>query len=147
MKQKILSFIYNKEKNKFLLLNMAKHPDHAPEGRWFTVAERVEKDESSEDAVRKEIKDEIGLTAEEIFPLNWGSTYKWKGEEFKEMNFMAFVNSDKIILNKKNSKYKWFNIDKFIEKIEWNDNTTLLKKVLEKGINKEAYFDKKERGQ
>ena len=84
---------------------------------------------------------------EDIFSLNWGTTYKWKNEEFKEMNFIAFVTSKKIILNEKSSKYKWLHIDKFIKEIRWGDNTALLKNVLEKGIKKELYFDNKERGQ
>ena len=81
----------------------------------------------------------------DIFSLNWGSTYKWKNEEFKEMNFIVFVDSNKVILNEKHPKYKWLHIDEFIKKIKWEDNMVLLKKVLEKGINKELYFDKKER--
>lgn len=145
MKNKILTFIYNKKKNKFLVLNITKHPDHAPKGGWFTVTGGIERDESSEDAVVREIKEETGLDVEEVFDLSWGSTYKWKGEEFKEMNFIAFVNSDEVILNEEYSKYDWLDIDKFIEKIEWNDDPTLLKKVLIKGIDKELYFDKKER--
>lgn len=147
MKNKILTFIYNGEKDKFLLLAMTKHPDHAPNGGWFTVTGEIEKGESPEDAVKREIKEETGLIPENIISLNWGSIYEWKSEEFKEMNFMAFVNSDEIILNEEHSKYKWLHTDEFIEKIEWDDNKTLLKKVLIKGINKEIYFDKKEREQ
>lgn len=58
MKEKILAFIYNSETCKFLILNMTKHPDHAPEGGWFTVTGGVETGESLEEAVKREVKEE-----------------------------------------------------------------------------------------
>lgn len=147
MKQKILAFIYNKKNKKFLLLDMTKHPDHAPNGGRFTVTGGIEEKESPEKAVEREVREETGLDAEEIFPLNWGAVYNWAGEEFKEMNFIVFVKSKKVILNEENSKYEWLGLERFIKNIDWNDNKELLKKVLDKAIKKEVYFDKKEREQ
>lgn len=147
MKQKILSFVYNRKTKKFLLLDMTKHPDHAPNGGRFTVTGGIEKSESPERAVEREIKEETGLDAEEIFSLNWGSVYNWKGEEFKEMNFITFVESEEVILNEEHSKYEWLGLDGFIKNIDWDDDKKLLNKVLEKAIKKEVYFDKREREQ
>ena len=147
MKDKILVFIYNEKENKFLLLSITKHPDHASQGGWFNITKDIKDIKHTKDIIRKEIKTRTRLIVKDIFSLNWGTTYKWKNEEFKEMNFIAFVTSKKIILNEKSSKYKWLHIDKFIKEIRWGDNTALLKNVLEKGIKKELYFDKKERGQ
>jgi len=147
MKQKILSFIYNQGTNNFLILKMTKHPDHAPKGGWFTVTGSIEKDETPEKAVKREVKEETGLNTKDIIALNWGSIYEWQGEEFKEMNFISFVDSEAVKLNEEHSEYKWLDINDFIKKISWNDDKELLKRVLEKGIKKEFYFDKKERGQ
>ena len=83
----------------------------------------------------------LKLDIEEVFPLKWGSIYNLNGEEFKEMNFLSFVN-DKKMLN-----HKWLNLRDFIKQIDWKDNKKLLEKVLERAIKREVYFDKKERGQ
>lgn len=136
MKEKILIFIYAKKEEKFLLL-----PD------CFTITKDIKGIKDTKKIIKKEIKNKIGPIVKDIFSLNWGSTYKLKNEEIKEMNFIVFVDSNKAILNKRYSKYKWSNINEYLKKIKWNDNKILLKKVLEKGINKELYFDKKERGQ
>ena len=147
MNNKILTFIYDKEKNKFLSLNTEKHSEHAPQGGWFTVTGNIKNSELPEDAVRREIKEKTGIIAKDIFSLDWGSIYEFEKEEFKEMSFLAFIDPKKIVLSKDLSEYQWLSIDEFIKKIEWNDNRILLKKVLEKGVNKKAFFDKKERGE
>ena len=147
MKNKILVFIYNPKTDRFLLLNTANHYDRSPIGGKFTVTGETEKEESLEKAVERELKEETGLIPQEILSLNWGSVYNWKDEEFKEMNFIVFVDSKKVILNEKHSRYKWLELSEFIKSIDWNDDKKLLKKVLENAIKKEIYFDKKERGQ
>ena len=140
MKRKILTFVVND--GKLLALEMTKHPEHAPEGGWFVVTGGVEENESYENAVAREILEETGLEAEEIISLNWGSVYEWGDELCKEQNFIAFVKPGKVILNEEHSRYDWLEIDDFVESIKWDDNKRLLKKVLEKALNKEKYFDK-----
>jgi len=140
MKKKILTFVVND--GKLLALEMTKHPEHAPEGGWFVVTGGVEENESYEDAVAREILEETGLDTEEIISLNWGSVYEWRDELCEEQNFIAFVKSRKVILNEEHSRYNWLEIDDFVERIKWDDDKRLLKKVLEKALNKEKYFDK-----
>lgn len=145
MKQKILTFVYNQEQKKFLLFNIAKNP--AIKKKWFTITGEINKGESPTMAVLRILKERTDLIATEVFNLNWGSVYKWKSEEIKEMNHLSFVNNRDITLNNKQSEYIWLTLKKFIKKIDWDDNKELLKKVLEKAVNKEIYFDKKERDQ
>jgi 8-oxo-dGTP pyrophosphatase MutT (NUDIX family) len=140
MKRKILTFVVND--GKLLALEMTKHPEHAPEGGWFVVTGGVEENESYEDTVAREILEEIGLETEEIISLNWGSVYEWGDELCEEQNFISFVKPGKVILNEEHSKYDWLDIDEFIERIKWDDDKILLKKVLEKALNKEKYFDR-----
>ena len=140
MKRKILTFVVND--GKLLVLEMTKHPEHAPEGGWFVVTGGVEENESSKDAVAREVLEETGIDIEEIISLNWGSIYEWLGELCEEQNFIAFVKSGEVILNEEHSKYEWLNLDEFIKKINWDDDKELLRKVLEKALNKEKHFDK-----
>jgi len=141
MKEKILLFVYNPKIGKFLLLN-----NSGKKGK-FVINEIISEGESSEAFAKRKLKEETGLNAVEILPLEWGSVYIEESNEFKEMNFIAFTDSDKISLNKKYSAYEWLSLEDFIRNIKWEDNKELLKIVLAKGINKEIYFNKKERGQ
>ena len=144
MKRKILTFVVNE--GKLLALEMTKHPEHAPEGGWFVVTGGVEENESSENAVAREVLEETGLEIEDIIPLNWGSVYEWDYNGVKniceEINFLSFVKSGEITLNEEHSQYEWLNLDEFIKKINWDDDKELLKKVLEKALKKEKYFEK-----
>jgi 8-oxo-dGTP pyrophosphatase MutT (NUDIX family) len=92
-KRKILTFVVND--GKLLVLEMTKHPEHAPEGGWFVVTGGVEENESSENAVAREVLEETGLEIEDIIPLNWGSVYEWDYKGVKniceEINFLSFV--------------------------------------------------------
>ena len=138
MKKKILTFVVNERK--FLALYSEPHPDHG-EGGWFVVTGGVEGNETHEEAVAREVLEEIGLAVDEIIPLNWGSVYNWGDELCEELNFVSFVKPGEIILNEEHSKIDWLDIDEFIERIEWDDDKELLKKILEKALNKEKYFN------
>ncbi len=138
--QKGASFVYNPIKDKFLLLNKA--------DKWQGIVRgEINEKESPERVIERKIKQETGLNANEILYLKWGSVYHEGEKEFQEMNFITFVDSDKVKLSYEYSGHKWVKIDSFIKEIVWRDNKELLKRVLEKAIKKEIYFDKKERGE
>jgi 8-oxo-dGTP pyrophosphatase MutT (NUDIX family) len=137
MKQKILAFIYSGKK--FLALYSEPHPKHG-KGGWFVVTGTVEKKESLEEAVKREVIEETGLDVKEIFDLNWDSVYEWENEICKEHNFLSFAEQEEIILNEEHSNFEWLNLDEFVEKINWDDDKNLLRNVLEKAVKKELYF-------
>ena len=139
MKPKILSFVANS--NKLLALKSKSHPDYGP-SEWFVVTGFVEPGETHEDAVRREVLEETSLIAMNILPLNWGSIYEWKGESCKELNFMCFVKPGDVVLNEEHIEYEWLEIGGFIERIKWDDDKELLRKVLEKALNKKQYLKK-----
>ena len=140
MNKKILAFVCDGEK--FLLLrNNSKDLAHGGD-YWFTVTGSLEADESIEDAVRREVKEETNLNVSEILDLKWGSVYSWGGEDHSENNFLAFVKKEKVVLNEEHVDSEWLNLNDFIKKINWDLNKEELKKVLEKAVNKELYFKK-----
>ncbi|MBU4069477.1 MAG: NUDIX domain-containing protein [Nanoarchaeota archaeon] len=139
MQKKILTFIANN--GKLLVLYSEPHPEHG-EGGWFLVTGGIEKDETYEEAVIREVLEETGLVTEEVISLNWGSIYNWRDEICEEHNFISFVKPGEIILNEEHSKYDWLDIEEFIQRIRWDDDKDLLKTVLENALNKEKYFDK-----
>lgn len=140
MNKKILAFVCDGKK--FLLLrNNSKNPSHGGD-YWFTVTGSVEAGESTEDAVRREVKEETNLDVAEIFDLKWGSVYSWGGEDHSENNFIAFVKKGEVILNEEHVDSEWLNLDNFIEKINWDLNKEELKRVLQKAIKRELFFNK-----
>lgn len=144
MKDKVLIFIYNRKGSKFLLV-FPKYQKNSSRKGCFTMAGGMKDINHTKEMIKKEIKDEIGLDVKEILPLNWGSTYKLGDEEFKEMNFIAFVDSNNVNLNGKCLNCKWLDINGFVKEVRFGESATLLRKVLEKGISGELYFDKRER--
>lgn len=62
------------------------------------------------------------------------------GRKCIEYAFITYVNNGTIILNEENSDYEWYNIDKFIEKIDWFGDKNILKLVLNSAMDGELYF-------
>lgn len=140
MNKKILTFVCDGKK--FLLLrNNSKDPTHGGDF-WFTVTGSVEVDESIEETVKREIKEETNLEVSEILDLNWGSIYFWHGEDHSEDNFLSFVKKEKVILNEEHVDFEWLNLDDFIKKINWDLNKEELRKVLQKAMKRELFFKK-----
>jgi len=140
MNKKILAFVCNGEK--FLLLrNNSKDSAHGGD-YWFTVTGSVEANESIEDAVRREVKEETNLGVSEIFYLKWGSVYSWGGKDHSENNFLSFVKKGKVILNEEHVNSEWLNLNDFIKKINWGLNKEELRNVLQKAIKRELFFKK-----
>jgi 8-oxo-dGTP pyrophosphatase MutT (NUDIX family) len=140
MNKKILAFVCDGEK--FLLLrNNSKDPAHGGD-YWFTVTGSVEADESIENAVKREVKEETNLEVFEIFYLKWGSVYSWGGKDHSENNFLTFVKQGEVVLNEEHVDSEWLNLDNFIEKINWDLNKDELKKVLQKAVKRELFFKK-----
>ncbi|MBM3233920.1 NUDIX domain-containing protein [Candidatus Pacearchaeota archaeon] len=140
MNKKILAFVYDKER--FLLLrNNSEDLSHGGD-HWFTVTGSIEKDENEKEAVKREIKEETNLDVKEIIDLNWASIYSWDGRDHKEKNFLAFVKKGKIKLSQEHVDFMWLKLNDFIEKINWDSDKNVLKKVLEKALKGEILFKK-----
>ena len=138
MKKKVLAFITN-GKEFLALRNNSEDTSHG-EDFWFTVTGSVE-DETLEEAVKREIKEETNLDAQEIFSLNWGSIYEWSGEECQESNYLAIVSSGDIMLNEEHTEFKWLGLDEFVNIIKWYDDKDLLKKILKLALKKKTLFN------
>lgn len=143
MNNKILSFIYNKNTKKFLILKTNRDkPEIHGKSKWFTVTGSLEGKETYEKAVKREVLEETGLYVKEIYDLKWGCRYKWQNEVHEEMYFIAFVDSDKIKLdNVEVINYKWLNLNEFVKLIDWNGNKEELKTILKMGIKKSVTYN------
>ena len=140
MNKKILAFICD-EKKFLLLRNNSADLAHGGD-YWFTVTGSVEKNESFNESVKREVKEETNLNVSEIFDLKWGSIYSWSGEDHSENNFLSFVKKEKVILNEEHVGFEWLNLEEFIERINWGLNKEELKNVLQKALKRKLFFKK-----
>ena len=60
MKETTLCYIQNN--NKYLMLHRVKKDEDVNKGKWIGIGGRVEEDESPEECVLREVKEETGLT-------------------------------------------------------------------------------------
>ena len=73
----ITTLCYIENNNQYLMLHRTKKPNDINEGKWIGVGGHVEKDESPEECLVREVREETGLTL---------TSYKFRG-------LITFVNS------------------------------------------------------
>ena len=74
---KLTTLCYIENNNQYLMLHRTKKPNDINEGKWIGVGGHVEKDESPEECLVREVREETGLTL---------TAYKFRG-------LITFVNS------------------------------------------------------
>lgn len=130
--EKILTFII-KDNKLLLLLGSADDPQFH-ESFWYTVTGAVEGNESLDEAVIREVKEETNLNLNKIIDLNWILNYESLGIKCNEHVFVSYTDDNNIILNEENINYKWCDIVEFIELIKWFYDKKELKLILSKYI-------------
>lgn len=142
---KIFSFIVNKETNKILLLLGSLLDPQFNRAFWYVVTgAKEEQDNTLEDVVKREIKEETNLNVDEVIYLNWVFKYKSLGDICTEYVYVSFVEDTAVVLNEESTDYKWCDVDEFVQLIEWSDDKEFLKNTVKSAIKKEKYI-KKER--
>ena len=127
--EKILTFIVNKEK--LLLLKGSDKDPQFHKSFWYTVTGSVEKiDNSLEEAVKREVKEETNLEIKKIKKIPLVFEYESLGKNCVEHGFISYAQDGIVILNEENVNYKWCNIDEFVKLIKWYDDKDKLVKVL-----------------
>lgn len=137
---KILTFIVN-EHNEILLLKGSENDPQFKKSFWYVVTGGCEKcDLDKEETVKREVKEETGLTTNHNMYLNWILEYKSLGVKCREYVYISFVNKSTITLNEENIDYKWCKLDEFIKEINWFSDREILEKVLSLAIEGKIYF-------
>lgn len=131
--KKVLVFIIKNDKL-LLILGSDKDPQFH-ESFWYVVTGGVENiDKDLYDTVRREVKEETNINLKEIIDLNLIFEYESLGKHCIEYAFVAYAEDTPIMLNEENIKYKWCNLDEFIELIKWYYDKKDLRQILEKYI-------------
>ncbi len=85
--------------------------------RYILVAGYVNKGESAEEAVRREIAEEVGL---EVVKLMFQKTHYYEKTNTLMLNYIAVVKNDAVQSNYEIDSYKWFSLNEALENIAPN---------------------------
>lgn len=96
------------KEGRILITQRSYDRDHAP-GEWETLTGRVEAGESFEEAVKREVKEEVGLEVEVVRPFYTFHFYRGPDEiEHLGVSFWCRYKSGEVGLNPKEQiAYKW----------------------------------------
>ena len=119
---KIFAILFRIENNQveFLLLKNSIAEDELLSGKYYVVTGSVENTETLEDAVKREIFEETGITdIISIMPLN--KVFKYNSTDgktqYNEHAYAVNINTDNIVLSEEHTDYCWVNGQEFLDKI------------------------------
>ena len=129
---KIWVIVYKIDKAGTKLLLLKPNPEPNLIYDYYVITGGVEDGESTEQAAKREISEEIGIEPLKIDSLNISMSYlnKDTGDEVTEHCFAAQVDNSDIILNEEHIDYRWFSVREFEEKIWWTDSRDKLNEIL-----------------
>lgn len=122
------AIIKSKEGNKFLVI---KRKDGIHAGKWAFPGGVVEKGETSEDALKREVKEEVGLDISRIIRKISKYEYKRGEEELRKKSkgqcFLVAVKNENVKTNPEIADYKWVTLEEFesLEHIEGLDEEAI----------------------
>ena len=111
--------IKNKE-HKFLMLKRSERSKIYP-GIWQMVTGKIDTGESTSDAVKRELAEETGLKAENLFVVPKINSFYFPTSDKIVLSpvFLAIVNSTDVTISDEHSEYKWVSYDEAIKIIYW----------------------------
>ncbi len=104
------ALIWRKVDGRYLLLKRAQEKDYAG-GVWECVTGRVDQGEGFEEAVHREVNEEIGVPVQVEFLI--GTTHFFRGDPIPENELIGVVfactlaNNEQIRLSVEHSEYRW----------------------------------------
>ena len=122
------ALIVNPEDDTYLLLKRAQTKDFAP-GVWECVTGRVDQGEGFDEAVVREVREEIGAKAEPLYIL--GTTHFYRGTAVPENELIGIIylctmaDSTPITISDEHDEYRWLTGAQALDMLVGDDATTL----------------------
>ncbi|MFN2224481.1 MAG: NUDIX domain-containing protein [Chloroflexota bacterium] len=104
------ALIYKESNDTYLILKRSLEKDFAA-GAWECVTGRVDQGEGFEDALHREVREELGIEVKPLFVL--GTTHFYRGAERPENELVGIVyccsspNPDELRLSKEHTEFRW----------------------------------------
>lgn len=123
----IAAVIYSPNTNQYLLLRRSEHKDFAP-GAWECVTGRVDQGEGFEDALRREVREELGVRVQVEYIL--GTTHFHRGALIPENELVGVIylctltEPASIQMSAEHSEYCWVSAPEAMALLTAADPTT-----------------------
>lgn len=121
---------YIEKDNKYLMLHRIKKANDLNEGKWIGVGGKFEKDETPEECLLREVKEETGLTLAK-YQLRAVITFisnKWETEYMYLFTANEFTGE---LINCDEGELKWVAKDDILKLNIWEGDRIFLKKMIE----------------
>jgi len=134
----IAAVIWSPDTSQYLLLRRAEQKDYAP-GVWEWVTGRVDQGEAFEDALHREVQEEIGTNVRIDHIL--GTTHFYRGDPSAENELLGVVylcslaDPSTIQIGSEHSDYRWLAADQALDLLSASDpSTQWARRVLQRVI-------------
>jgi 8-oxo-dGTP diphosphatase len=123
----VAALIWSPSSRQYLLLRRSEQKDYA-RGAWECVTGRVEQGEGFEDALHREVREELGIEVEIEHIL--GTTHFYRGDPTPENELVGVIylcslaDPNSIHIGDEHSEYCWLVADQAIELLTGSDPTT-----------------------
>ena len=123
----VAALIWSPRNKKYLLLRRSEQKDYA-RGSWECVTGRVEQGEGYEDALRREVLEELGVEVKVDHIL--GTTHFHRGDPIPENELVGVIylcsldEPDSIHIGEEHTEYRWLTAEQAIELLTADDPTT-----------------------
>ena len=104
--------IIRRNDGKILVLKRSVKDDHKPDV-WETVGGGMDKDETPQEALEREISEETGLTVTVGNPFNVFTFKKDTGEFKVGITFLCEYIDGEVLLSEEHDEYRWINPEEF----------------------------------
>jgi 8-oxo-dGTP diphosphatase len=132
----IAALIWSPKTQKYLLLRRSAQKDYAS-GAWECVTGRVDQGEGFEDALRREVYEELGVDVQIQHIL--GTTHFYRGDPIPENELVGVIylcslsHPDSIHIGAEHSEYRWLNASQATELLTAPDPATQwVKRVIQR---------------
>lgn len=123
----IAALIWSPETSRYLLLRRSEHKDYAP-GAWECVTGRVDQGEGFEDALRREVREELGVEVQVKHIL--GTTHFYRGSPDPENELVGVIylcnlpDPSSIRIDAEHSEYRWLAAQQALDQLTVADPST-----------------------
>jgi 8-oxo-dGTP diphosphatase len=110
----IAALVWDGAAERYLLLKRSPRKDFGA-GNWECVTGRVDQGESFEDALRREVWEEVGLVVQPLFMI--GTTHFYQGEQRPENELVGVIyccqlaEATAVQLSQEHSEYRWLTLE------------------------------------
>jgi len=123
----IAALIWSGETGKYLLLHRSEQKDYAA-GAWECVTGRVDQEEGFEDALRREVREELGVEVRVEYIL--GTTHFYRGAPDPENELVGVIylcslaDPNSIRISSEHSEYCWLSASQALDLLSAPDPST-----------------------